>query len=77
MNSEHRAFGRADEGLVICKVYGDGDVVICHGPRGNCENIADVSGYGPLMDMCDRLDVPSEFEEDIIDFVRDNTEVWD
>jgi hypothetical protein len=77
MKSKHKSFGRADEGLVTCRVYEDGDVVVCHGERGNVENMADVSGHGPLLNMSDRLDLPFEYEQAVIDFVNDNTEVFE
>jgi hypothetical protein len=57
-------------------VYEDGDVVVCHGKRGNCVNMADVSGHGPLLNVSDRLDLPFEYEQAVIDFVDDNTEVF-
>lgn len=77
MESTFKSFGRGDEGLVTCKVYEDGDVVVCHGPRGNVENMADVSGHGPLLNMSDRLDLPFEKEQDVIDFIRANTGLFE
>lgn len=76
MQSEHKSFGRADEGLVTCRVYEDGDVVVCHGPRGNVENMKDVSGFSPILNMCDRLDVPLEVEEQILDFVYNQSDLF-
>lgn len=76
MESTFKSFGRGDEGLVTCKVYEDGDVVVCHGKRGNVENMADVSGHGPLLNVSDRLDLPFEKEQNVIDFVDDNTDVF-
>jgi len=76
MNSEFQSFGRADEGLVTCKVYEDGDVVVCHGAEGGCVNLADTSGYDPLLDLCAGLDLSTEFEDDVLDFVQDNTGVF-
>jgi len=76
VNSEFKSFGRDTEGLVTCKVYEDGDVVVCHGKRGNVENMADVSGHGPLLNMSDRLDLSFEYEQEVIDFVNDNTGVF-
>ena len=77
MESRHHTVGRHDEGLVTARLYEDGDLVVCHGARGNVENIKDVSGYGPIMNMCDRLDIRMEVEEDIIDFVRANTGLFE
>lgn len=74
MNSEFKSFGRENKGLVTCKVYEDGDVVICHGEEGGCVNMADVSVHDPLLDLCAGLDVSGEF--DIIDFAQENTHVF-
>jgi len=75
MQSEFKSFGRDDD-LVTCKVYEDGDVVVCHGAEGGCVNLADTSGYDPLLDLCAGLDLSTEFEDDVLDFVGDNTGVF-
>jgi hypothetical protein len=74
VNSEFKSFGREDKGLVTCKVYEDGDVVVCHGAEGGCVNMADVSGHDPLLDLCAGLGISGEF--DIIDFVNENTSLF-
>lgn len=73
----HRTIGRTDDGRVTCRIYDDGDVVVVHGWRGNVENMREVSGHGPILNMCDRLDVPDEFEFEILDFVYENNEIID
>lgn len=75
MNTAFTSFSRSDEGLVTCKVYEDGDVVVCHGRRGNVENMKDVSGYGPLINMCERLDLSFDYEQAVIAFVDENDDL--
>lgn len=69
------SFGRDDD-LVTCKVYEDGDVVVNHGAEGGCVNLADTSGYDPLLDLCAGLGLSADFEDDVLDFVQDNTGVF-
>lgn len=76
MNDEFRSFGCDSNGLVTCKVFEDGDVVVCHGTAGGCVNMADVSGYAPLLDLCDGLDLDRDSEDKVMDFVRDNAGVF-
>lgn len=75
MRSQHMTLGRTDNGLITCRAYEDGDVVVCHGSRGNCVNMASVSGHGPVLNMCDRLDVPAAYENEVIQFVHDHTDL--
>lgn len=73
MNSEHKTFGKGPKGLITARVYEDGYVVVCHDLKGGCVNLADTSGYDPLLDLCAGLDLDADVEEDVLDFVQDNT----
>ena len=75
MNSRLQGFGRGEHGLITAKLYDDGDLVVCHGERGNCESIGDVSGHGHIINMCDRLDISQSVEDEIIGFVHEHDDL--
>ena len=75
MNSKFDTFDQNEYGLVTAKLYEDGDLVVCHGARGNCESIKDVSGHGHIINMCDRLDISQSVEDEIIGFVHEHSEL--
>jgi len=76
MNSVHNTVREGRTGQVTVRVYEDGDVVVCHGAEGGCVSLADTSGYDPLLDLCAGLDLDADVEEDVLDFVQDNTGVF-
>jgi hypothetical protein len=70
----HTVVGATDGGKVIVCAYEDGDVVVNHGARGNCVEMAGVSGYGPILNACDRLDVPEAETDAVLDFVHEQAD---
>jgi hypothetical protein len=72
----HRAHTESFESAteqVNCVIYTDGDVVVTHGTRGNCVNLRDASGYDPLLDVCDNLDIDKETTDEIMEFVQSHS----
>lgn len=78
MMTERRveSFGDGERGQILASLYRDGDLVVCHGERGYCESMVGVSGYDRVMEMCDSLDIGSEVEDEIIQFVSENTDYF-
>lgn len=58
----HGHIGNGPEGLIECVLYEDGDLTVMHGPRGVCVELVPSSGYGSVLNACERLDVPSDGE---------------
>lgn len=75
MESEHTTVAETEQGQVTVRVYGDGDVVVCHGERGTCRHMRGVSGYGPILNACVMLELPTDIEDEIIDFVHGQTDL--
>lgn len=73
MESRHNTVRDGRENQVTVRVYADGDIVVTNGGEGGCISLADVSGYDPLLDLCDGIGLDDEVEEDVLDFVDDNT----
>lgn len=67
---DHDVVGETERGQVTVAFYDDGDVVVQHGSHGIVKEMADSSGYDPILNALDVLDVPQDLHDDVLDRVE-------
>lgn len=57
-------------------LFEDGILVVSDGTHSDARTVRGVSGYGPVFQLTDHFGLSDDVEDDLINFVHDNTEFF-